>query len=189
MRGNRHNDRGASLVEGAIIAPVFFLTLFMLIEGSFLLRTNLTVNHAAREGGRLESVVGNASDADRAVLKRIEGSLVSLDPNDVVRVVVWRADGPGTTVPTACRTHSVQNKCNSYASFDELTIKWGCENNAADHFWCPRDRVVKLSPATGGPPDYVGVWIQYRHDTLTGLFAKEITVEASAIVRIEPQEK
>lgn len=175
-------------MEGAIIAPVFFLTLFMMIEGSFLLRTNLTVNHAVREGARVESVMGNASDADKVALEKIKESLVSLDPANVVDIAVWKAEGPGDTVPDRCRTRNQTDVCNSYNHLDRLNSKWGCDNSN-DRHWCPRDRVVKLSPATGGPPDYVGVWVQYRHDTLTGLFAEDITVEATAIVRIEPQEK
>lgn len=185
----RNNDRGASLVEGAIIAPVFFLTLFMMIEGSFLLRTNLSANHAVREGARLESVLGNKGDTDKQTLERIKTSLVSLDPTSVADVVIWKADGPGDPVPPACKTTSQMGLCNSYDDLEQLKTKFACEVGAKDVFWCPRDRVVKLSPATGGPPDYVGVWLRYKHDTLTGLFAEDVTVEATAIVRIEPQEK
>lgn len=186
---HRRTERGASLIEGAIIAPVFFGLLFILIEGSFLLRVNLSVNHAAREAARVEAVQGNKSFTDRLALEALESNLISLDPTKVKRVVVWKASGPGDTVPTACKTAPQTNLCNSYANTKALTASAGCISTAADRFWCPATRNRILSPARGGPPDYVGVWVRFEHNTLTGLFGSTASVEATAIIRIEPQKR
>ncbi|MEZ5380590.1 MAG: pilus assembly protein [Microthrixaceae bacterium] len=188
-QGSDRSDRGASLIEGAIIAPVFFACLFMLIEGSFMLRVDLTANHAVREAARVESVQGNKSLTDQEALAKLKASLVSLDTTKIKRIVVWKASGPGDKVPTACKTASQTNLCNSFANADALKVTAGCTSTAGDRFWCPANRKVALSAARGGPPDYVGVWVRYEHHTLTGLFARTVTVEAAAIVRIEPQQR
>lgn len=46
-------DRGASLVEFALLAPFLLLVLFGTIEFAWLFSQNLDVRHGAREGARL----------------------------------------------------------------------------------------------------------------------------------------
>jgi hypothetical protein len=46
-------ERGASLVEFAILAPLLVLLLFGIIEFAWLFSVNLDVRHGAREAGRL----------------------------------------------------------------------------------------------------------------------------------------
>jgi Flp pilus assembly protein TadG len=48
----RKLDRGASLLEFAILAPFLILLLFGIIEFSWLFATNLDVRHGAREAAR-----------------------------------------------------------------------------------------------------------------------------------------
>jgi Flp pilus assembly protein TadG len=56
-RGRRGaGDRGAALVEFAIIMPVLFLLIFAVIEFGWAFFQELDVRHAAREGGRLAAV-------------------------------------------------------------------------------------------------------------------------------------
>lgn len=54
--GRRWGDRGAALIEFAIIMPVLFLLIFAVIEFGWAFFQNLDVRHAAREGGRLAAV-------------------------------------------------------------------------------------------------------------------------------------
>jgi Flp pilus assembly protein TadG len=59
-------ERGANLVEFAILAPFLILLLFGIIEFAWLFAKNLDVRHGAREGGRLAAtndfVVGPVQD-------------------------------------------------------------------------------------------------------------------------------
>jgi len=56
VRRKRENDRGANLVEFALLAPFLLLILFGLIEFAWLFSQNLDVRHGAREGARLVAV-------------------------------------------------------------------------------------------------------------------------------------
>lgn len=49
-------DRGASLVEFALLAPLLVLLLIGLVEFGWLFAQNLDVRHGAREGARLAAV-------------------------------------------------------------------------------------------------------------------------------------
>lgn len=50
------DDRGASLIEFAILMPFLLLLLMGIIEFSWLFSQNLDVRHGAREGARLVAV-------------------------------------------------------------------------------------------------------------------------------------
>ena len=54
-------ERGAALIETALIVPVVFLILFGLVDGGLLFKDYLTVSHASREGAR--AVVEQELDA------------------------------------------------------------------------------------------------------------------------------
>lgn len=58
----RGNERGANLVEFALVAPLLFALLFGMIEFGWAFAQNLDVKHTAREAGRLAAV--NATPAE-----------------------------------------------------------------------------------------------------------------------------
>ena len=51
-------EKGAALVEFALVAPLFFLVLFAIIEFGYLYWANLSMQHAVREGARYAVVTG-----------------------------------------------------------------------------------------------------------------------------------
>jgi Flp pilus assembly protein TadG len=66
----RRAIRAQSLVEFALIGPVFLLMVFGLIEGARLVYAYNTVNHAAQEAARTAVLADTASESavkDRAV--------------------------------------------------------------------------------------------------------------------------
>lgn len=52
----RDKEKGANLVEFALLAPLLFLLLFGIIEFGWVFSQNLDVRHGAREGARLAAV-------------------------------------------------------------------------------------------------------------------------------------
>ena len=69
--------------------------------------------------------------------------------------------------------------------FNRPKTDFGCKpTNNLDRFWCPTNREVRAS----GPPDYVGVYVEARHDFITGLFGPGMTLTDEIIMRIEPQD-
>ena len=66
-------ERGAALVEMAMIMPVIILLLFGVIEMSWLFAQANDVRHGAREGARLAAVNwGSASDIGSEVCNRMD---------------------------------------------------------------------------------------------------------------------
>ncbi len=58
---NRHHHRGQALVEFVLVAPIFFLILFAVIDFGRYVYYVQTINNAAREGARYAIVHGSDS--------------------------------------------------------------------------------------------------------------------------------
>lgn len=69
MRKRRHAPRGQTLVEFALIVPVFILLIAGLFDGARAVFAYNTIANAAREGAR-EAIVHQDEDAVRAVVRR-----------------------------------------------------------------------------------------------------------------------
>lgn len=63
----RGNDRGANLVEFALVAPLLFALLFGMIEFGWAFAQNLDVKHTAREAGRLAAVDSTPAEIEARV--------------------------------------------------------------------------------------------------------------------------
>jgi hypothetical protein len=188
----RPRDRGAALIEAAIVTPVFVLVLFFILELGLLFRDSLTTDNASREGARAASTQGNDAAADYIVLRTVEHGLEAMGLQRLDHVVVFKADGPGDSVPGGCNTASQAGLCNRYTAtefFAELDDSGGNDTGnfrcgSLDSSWCPTTRETSLAAGT----DYIGVHIQTRHSYITGLFGGDHVLGETTILRIEPDE-
>lgn len=94
----RRLDRGASLVEFAIVAPFLILLLFGIIEFAWIFAQNLDVRHGAREGARLAAVnypdgVTNGGSRDPA--KTTTLATAACDAMDLATGATIEFDSPG----------------------------------------------------------------------------------------------
>lgn len=92
-RFRRHQSPGQGMVEFALVAPLFFLMLFGVMEGGWLLFHNHQVSNASREGARFAVVNGAMSGTeltDEMILNHIQDrvSLFNWDSVDVDLVLV-----------------------------------------------------------------------------------------------------
>jgi len=76
MRARRERgERGQSLVEFALIFPIFILLFIGLIEFSITLSVMLNVNYASRDSALISAEVGDAVGADCLILQRLDKAL------------------------------------------------------------------------------------------------------------------
>jgi Flp pilus assembly protein TadG len=90
----RDGSRGQAMVEFALVAPIFFLMLFAIIEGGRFIFYYEMLNNATREGARYAIVHGSNSSCPT-------GPMPGTDPNPC------GADNLGTRVVTAARNAAV----------------------------------------------------------------------------------
>lgn len=194
-------ERGSVLVEAAFITPVLFFLLFSILEFGTAFRDYLAVANTTRDGARAASVFGNDSSADFDILQSIADAGNVIDRRDIQKIVIYKATGPNTPVPTACTTATVGivDVCNVYSAtaLDLAETEFGCRaDRNLDKYWCPTATTATSPAQTGrkvamsganGPPDYIGVWVQVNHTWLTGLFGRNLTFTDSTVMRMEPQ--
>jgi Flp pilus assembly protein TadG len=93
MTATRRRRRGQSLVEFALVAPLFFLLLFGIIEaGRFIFHYEL-LNSATRDGARYAIVhgAGSADPASEADIQQVvlDSAITIVDDGNLDVVVTW----------------------------------------------------------------------------------------------------
>jgi Flp pilus assembly protein TadG len=88
--GPRKREDGQSLVEFALVVPIFLLVLFAIVDFGMAFHAWITVTNSAREGARLASVHAPAA----AVEQRVRDTATSLDDANL-HVTVTNADDQG----------------------------------------------------------------------------------------------
>lgn len=187
------NDRGAALVETALVSLVFFALITAVFELGLVFRSRLSINSAAWEAARAASTLGRSPDADFYILRNAEHALAPIGLKNVRTLVVYKATGPGDTVPSACLTASQTDLCNHYVPADFFaeksdalgnpTGKFGC--GTLDGAWCPTGRETDASVGT----DWIGIHLEADHAYLTDLFGPPIVLASDTVIRIEPDRK
>jgi Flp pilus assembly protein TadG len=79
--GRAKDERGAALVEMAVILPVLLLLVFGLIEFSRAFNAKAVVTHASREGVRVLAITGDAgqgAEAARAASGPLDPALIGI---------------------------------------------------------------------------------------------------------------
>jgi Flp pilus assembly protein TadG len=181
-RGSR--ERGAALVEMAVVLPLLILLVFGMVEFGLLFREKMTVASAATSAARTGATMGNREAADIRILQALEAGLYDqVDASVIISVDIFRA-----VTATGVKT----GDANTYVYDPTTTCIWVPCPDPLDpgyvvpSLWNPVDRDATLDPGGGGL-DVLGVEILYFHTAVTGLIpGVERELTERALVRLEP---
>jgi Flp pilus assembly protein TadG len=104
----RRGERGAALVEAAIVTPVFFLILFGIVEFSLAFHDQLTEANMGRAGARAGSTHGKDLLADYELVQAVNKAAGSLPRRNIAYIVVYKAAAPTDRVPAGCAGGTAQ---------------------------------------------------------------------------------
>ena len=160
-------ERGAAIVEFALVSVVLFIIIFGLIEGGLLVRARNSVRSAADEGARRGAIAADQQTADWQILQqlRVRGALSSSRIN---YVVVFAAEDSTDTPTSGCLAGIPETDvCNVYEreEFELPSSSFGCLDGNLDANWCPSDRAQDTAGF-----EYIGVYINASYKGLTGVF-------------------
>ncbi len=196
--GRRTRRRGQTLVEFALVFPMFFMLLVGLIEFGFVFNALLAVNYGARDGALAASEAGDASGADCVILDWINKAIGA--PADVSRiqaVEIYQAKPDGTIWPGTTKTVYAPGAPRS-CTFPDGTDRSIPYGTASPNGYPASARCNLLGGCNGGgvtnhpTVDNVVVRIVYTHSWITPLtnFAGGgsggMTFDRSSILRMEP---
>jgi Flp pilus assembly protein TadG len=174
----RREQRGAVLVETAIVLPVLLLVVLGIVEYASAYHDSSITADAARAGGRVASAQAlNPSYATDAA-SSVSASLQSLPSNAPQEMWVYKANSngyPGT-----------------------LTSFSSCTTQCIKYVWLPATKQFDTANPQGSgwpastqqvctePFDELGIYVKIQHNFITNLFGATVTLDDHAIFRLEP---
>lgn len=176
--GRATDERGASMVEFALIAPLFFAVVFGGIEIGLMFRSYLALENVTRSTARIASVERDAPDADTAILEFIADRVAPLQ-GDVTKIVIFNAATLDEGVPSSCIDDeagpgaSRSGLCQSYTITDGNVAAVAA--GAAESGWPAADR---------DSLENIGIYIEYDYQFATGFF-DTLTLSSTTIEVIE----
>jgi Flp pilus assembly protein TadG len=123
----RSDQRGAMLMELALVFPFLILILMIVLEGSRVVRAHQVLNNAAREGARLSILVENQSPSgitaiQNAVVAYAAANHIVIQPTDVTVNQAFPVAVGATTVPGSQVTVSYFYTLNYLSIFEWLGV-------------------------------------------------------------------
>ena len=191
----RHRVRGQSLVEFALVIPIFFTLLVGVIEFSLALNAVLAVNFASRDASLIASEAGNTVGADCAVLRTVQDRIDAPASDDrIIDVTIYRANTVGQAVPVGSPEQNVYARGGSMVCAlpgdPTSTVAFHLVGSAG---YPETTRCNDLAGCGAGRTlDHIGVDIRYAYSwatplkNLVGLNGGGYTIDKSNSMRMEP---
>jgi Flp pilus assembly protein TadG len=187
-------SRGQSLVEFALVFPIFISMMLGVIEFAFVFNAVLSVSYAARDAALDGSEAGPADGADCVILKAVEAAVTApASAAKIQKVEIYQADNNGVQVglPTIYTRDGVANTtpclnidassvpyaltANAYKQADRCNLLGGC--GTALHLITVDNIAVRVT--------YTHTWITPLR-TFIGGGAGGLTFSRVSIMRMEP---
>lgn len=181
-------ERGQSLVEFALILPVFMLLFFGLIEFAFLLNAELSLNYATRDAALIAAEAGNNANADCLILQQVDADLNPPTAKaSVITVHIFSATEAGKPLATPKEQSYTRGGSTTCGI---ITVPYTIAT--ADYPYNVRcsdlDRTTCAAGYTGPSNtgvDIIGVKIDYNYRFVTPL-GTMTTMLVSNAMRMEP---
>lgn len=185
MRKFSRKDRGANLVEFAIVMPIILLVVIGILEVGVAFRDLLTVSNAAKEGVRVVAAMGDDPMSDCLVLTKTSSALSSsISLTNLLTIQIFRADSAGNQIGIDTNSYTLP-----VGADPTDCTQWSPNPVDIDSLnWSPLDRSVKIGPSND--LDIAGVRVTYQHNWITGFppFVNSFVVDEATVSRLEPEE-
>ena len=154
-RRRRDRARGQTLVEFALVIPLFIVMLVGIIEFGFAMNAVLAVSFATREAALVAAEAGSADGADCMILTKVEESISApSDDRNITRVLIFKSDHNGTRLATNTYARTGSTTC-TYSGGSTLTVPYtlsGAENYE-DMKRCSHARRLRRESSAAGHDD------------------------------------
>ncbi len=189
----RWRSRGQTLVEFALVLPLFMLILMAVVEFGFLFNSFLAINFASREASLVAAEAGNLARADCLILNAVEQSVSApADRGLITTVDIFRADRAGNEsgIRTTYSRGGGTTSC-TLPGGGTLSVPYVVDPGSS---YPPLARCPRLAGCQAGQVgvDQVGVKVTYEygwHTPLGSIFggsSATTTLVKSNIMRMEP---
>jgi hypothetical protein len=186
----RCGERGAALVEAAIVLPLIMLVTFGAIEFGIGFTKKAGLEAIARSGARAGAAASADPNLAADVAQAINAALRSSSLPELEWMVVYRIPGDGSSPdetdngggPGCATNSSSAQDCAIFffrdGQFDTSNYMGGWDTDPA---------VRVLCPSQGNPPDRIAVKIYGEFHYLTNMFGHGgVAMTSESILQLEP---
>jgi hypothetical protein len=208
MARRPRGDRGAVLLELALILGFLALVFSSVVDLGLGWRRSIEVSNTLRSGGRVVSNLGEDRNADIEALRSLNAGIAEIGAANVNRVIIYKATSVDGDVPAACTALTPAGSstngigiagtsgvfCNVYSPSQLANLTsarfsgsaTSCQSDDWDRFYCPPGREGDQGASAGA--DFVGIWIEVEYEYIVGLLPGDgITISDNIVMRIEPR--
>jgi hypothetical protein len=188
--GNDGPAAGQTLVEFALVFPLFITLMLFIIEFAFVFSALLGINYASRNAALIAAEAGNDILADCVILAEVERSIGAPgNPASIQTVTIYRTDQSGSTRPaTLTYTHGGTTTCIKGTT----TLSVPYSSPTGTYTYSQRCNILIGCPSLGRTQiDTIGIEVAYRHSWVTpirnfGLTGTGADLTQSNAMRMEP---
>lgn len=192
---HERGQKGQSLVEFALVFPIFFVLLMGLIEFGLVFNALLSINFASRDASLIAAEAGNAAGSDCIILKKVEDAIgAPSSTTKVTEVRIYLADKNGLQKGGQVQVYN-RTGTSTCTLPDATTISVPYTLATGGYPVADRCNVQGGCPGLPGSPtsvDTIGVRVTYHYTwftpmgTFIGLGATDYTMVESNAMRMEP---
>lgn len=190
----KDRSTGQTLVEFALVFPLFFILFLGVIEFAFSFNAILAVNFASRNAALAAAEAGSSQGGDCVILSGIEADISApADHAHVTSVDIYRAKSDGTVYTPAQRTTWTRTGSGPCTMPDLTVVTIPYTRTATGYPESERCNILAGCPGVGShlTIDHIGVRINYNHPFVTPLrtfvgSGTGITFDRSNVMRMEP---
>jgi Flp pilus assembly protein TadG len=172
-------DRGAVLVEAVFVFPIVFFIVMAIFEFGLLFAAQSTSQSSTREGARFASanfaVAADKTVAADQVMAEVRKDLGALTGYDTpIQLLIYKADGDGNPVRgslTSCTASCFHYTWNGSAFVNDTPAAQAWNN--------PQGCISSTL-------DNLGVYVEVRHNYVTGAFGSSQVLKEHTVSRLEP---
>lgn len=186
------DQRGAVIVEAALVLPVMIVIVIGIMEFGLLYSNYSTTVASSRSGARIAATMysqaktgASETSEQTAALAQIvaatEADLKVMNNGEPIGMAIYRVDPSSSDGAPA-------------GGFPGANMNGGCTSRCIRYTWNPATR--KMVRQSGYWPDpqrcvlanveSIGVYVQTKHNYITGMLGQSRTVAGHTVMRLEP---
>lgn len=169
-------------MEAAIVTPMVFALFFGIFEMGFLFKDYLAVAGAVRAGVRMASANPRVSTYAQDAANSVALTGGAMNFADIQELWVYEVSTTATSDKPLGRTDF--GDCGTCVKFSWDGSKFVKAVGSPD--WPANTQNACSARSVGGPPDRIGVYIKFKHDSFTKFVFNTVTISEASVMTLEP---
>lgn len=189
-------ERGQTLVEFALVFPLFFLVLLFIIEFGLMFNATLAVNFATRNASLMAAETGSQPWADCVILGQVEKDVTTpLDKSLIRTVWIYKTNrAGGEMTPKVQMAYDRTGSMTCAGPSGNITVPYSLSTTSAPNNTYPANTATRCDALAGClaggvgpgyvPLDSIGVKIKYTylyHTPVGGLLQNMFAGDCSGL--------